>query len=111
MAAPARGQQAMPGLSALIDVARQLSESEEFSDEEEDTSGDVYGPGGFMFLILCFCVYCSCRERVNQCIGCPEDSCCGMYGGGDSEWINSACSICIGVGEEAKAEVESRVRV
>ena len=111
VAAPARGQQAMPALSALIDVARQLSESEEFSDEEEDTSGDVYGPGGFMFLILCFCVYCSCRERVNQCIGCPEDSCCGMYGGGDSEWINSACSICIGVGEEAKAEVESRVRV
>ena len=108
---PARGQQAMPALSALIDVARQLSEAEEFSDEEEDTSGDVYGPGGFMFLILCFCVYCSCRERVNQCIGCPEDSCCGMYGGGDSEWINSACSICIGVGEEAKAEVESRVRV
>ena len=99
----------MQALSALIDVARQLSE--EFSDEEEDTSGDVYGPGGFMFLILCFCVYCSCRERVNQCIGCPEDSCCGMHGGGDSEWINSACSICIGVGEEAKAEVESRVRV
>jgi hypothetical protein len=99
----------MPALSALIDVARQLSE--EFSDDEEDTSADLFGPGGFMFLVLCFCFYCGCRERVNQCMGCPEDSCCGLGSGGDSEWINSACSICIGTVETTKNEVDSRVRV
>ena len=48
----------MPALSALIDVARQLS-------DEEDTSSDLYSTAGCVFLVLCFCFYCGCRKRVN----------------------------------------------
>ena len=99
----------MPALSALIDVVRQLSE--EYNEEEEDTSPDLFTPAGFMFLVLCCCFYCGCRERANRYLGCPEDSICGLSADGDSEWCSSGCSIFFGTVEATKTEVNSRVRV
>ena len=106
---PGRGVPPMPALSALIDVARQLSERH--NADEEDTSPDLVTPAGFMFLVLCCCFYCGCRERANRYLGCPEDSMCGLGSDGDSEWCNSGCSILFGTAEATKNEVTSRVRV
>ena len=100
----------MPALSALIDVARQLSEDYK-AEDEEDTSPDMFTPAGFMLLVICCCFYCGCRERANRCLGCPEDSICGLAANADSEWCNSGCSILFGTVEATKNEVTSRVRV
>ena len=94
---------------ALIDVVRQLSE--EYNEDEEDTSPDLFTPAGFMFLVLCCCFYCGCRERANRYLGCPEDSVCGLSADGDSEWCKSSFSIFFGAVEATKTEVNSRVRV
>ena len=99
----------MPALSALAVVARQLSE--DYNGEAEDTSLDVFTPAGFMFFLLCCCIYCGCRERANRCLGCPEESVCGLASNADSEWCNSGCSILFGTVETAKNEVTSKVRV
>jgi len=100
----------MPALSALIDVARQLS-------EEEDTSTDLYSIAGCVFLVLCFCFYCGCRKRVNACMGCAEDSVCGLGSEGDSSGWSSTCSICMVMAQDddlhrqVKNEIDSRIPV
>ena len=98
----------MPAPWALI-AARQLSE--DF--EEEDTSTDLTIPAGFMFILICCCIYCGCRERMNAVLGCPEDSYCGIGSEQSGEACGSGCSIIFGTLEEfsSKDEVTGRVRV
>ena len=106
----ARPRNPMPALSALIDVARQLS-------EEEDTSNELYSIAGCVFLVLCFCFYCGCRKRVNACMGCAEDSVCGLGSEGDSSGWSSTCSICMVMAQDddlhrqVKNEIDSRIPV
>ena len=98
----------MPVLSALVGAARHLSE--DYNEEEEETALDLTIPAGFMFILLCSCVYCGCRERANRCLGCPEDSLCGVGSGQDGELCGSGCSILIGTIESTRGAA-SRVRV